>query len=121
MKNPVRAATCANRAEVGLGGTSEARYTRSTMMKNMTPDAAATLALDALAYLAGVPDAFDRFADLSGLDRNTVRARAQEPSFLVAVLDFMLTDEQLLVEFCGDASIDPQAVHMARHLLDRHE
>jgi hypothetical protein len=91
------------------------------MTKHMTPDAAAALALDALAYLAGVPDAFDRFADLSGLDRATVRERAQETSFLVAVLDFLLTDEQLLVDFCGDASIDPAAVHMARHVLDRHE
>jgi hypothetical protein len=121
LKNPVPASTCENRLGVELGGTREARYTGFTMIKRLTPDAAATLALDALAYLAGVPDAFDRFADLSGLDRNTVRERAQEPSFLVAVLDFLLTDERLLVEFCGDASIDPQAVHMARHLLDRHE
>ena len=91
------------------------------MIKMMTPDAAATLALDALTYLASVPDAFDRFADLSGLDRNTVRQRAQETAFLVAVLDFLLADEQLLVEFCGGASIDPPAIHMARHALDRHE
>ena len=87
----------------------------------MSPDTAATLALDGLAYLAGVPDAFDRFADLSGLDRNTVRERAADPHFLVAVLDFLLSDEQLLVEFCSNASVDPQAVHRARHLLDRHE
>jgi uncharacterized protein DUF3572 len=91
------------------------------MAKRMTEDGAATLALEALAYLAGVPDAFDRFADLSGLDRNTVRERAQEQAFLVAVLDFMLADERLLVEFCSNSSIDPQAVHMARHALDAHE
>ena len=91
------------------------------MAKRMTEDRAATLALEALAYLAGVPEAFDRFADLSGLDRNTVRERAQESGFLTAVLDFMLADEELLVGFCDVASIDPQAVHIARHMLDRHE
>ncbi|HWD25837.1 MAG TPA: DUF3572 family protein [Rhizomicrobium sp.] len=91
------------------------------MTKRLTPETAAALALNALAYTAGVPEAFDRFADLSGLDRNTVRARAQETSFLVAVLDFVLADEQLLVDFCTETSTDTQAVHMARHILDRHE
>ena len=77
------------------------------MTKRMTRDSAGTLALDALAYLATVPDAFGRFADLSGLDPSTAAARAAEPEFLTAVLDFLLTDEELLVEFCNAASIEP--------------
>jgi hypothetical protein len=84
---------------------------------SMTPDRAAVLALDALTFLAADPDAFGRFADQSGLDPNSVRARAQERDFLVSVLDFMLADEQFLAAFCDEGSGDPKAVHMARYVL----
>ncbi len=83
----------------------------------MSEDRAAALALDCLAFLATRPEAFERFADLSGLDRSTVSARASEPDFLVAVTDFLLTDEGLLVEFCETGSADARDVHIARHVL----
>ena len=84
---------------------------------HMSQDRAATLALDCLAFLAANPEAFGRFADLSGLDPSTVSARAAEPDFLVAVTDFLLADEGLLVEFCETGSTKASEVHMARHVL----
>ena len=84
---------------------------------HMSQDRAATLALDCLAFLAANPEAFGRFADLSGLDPSTVSARAAEPDFLVAVTDFLLADEGLLVEFCEIGSADARDIHMARHVL----
>ncbi len=80
-------------------------------------DRAATLALDALAFLAARQDAFQRFADLSGLDPASAHARAGETDFLVSVLDFLLTDEELLLAFCDDGLHDPKAIHIARHTL----
>ncbi|MBV8976311.1 MAG: DUF3572 family protein [Alphaproteobacteria bacterium] len=83
----------------------------------MTEDAAATLALDALAFVAASEGALDRLVAESGIDAADLRARAAEPEVLVAVLDFLLTSEALLVEFCDGGSGDVRAVHIARHVL----
>jgi Protein of unknown function (DUF3572) len=80
-------------------------------------DRATTLALEALAFLAADSDAFGRFANLTGLDPTSARARAGEPEFLASVLDFLLSDEALLLDFCADGSTDPHRVHLARHAL----
>jgi hypothetical protein len=86
-------------------------------LSRMTPDHAATLALEVLAFLADREDAFSRFADLSGLDPASAATRAGEPEFLASVLDFLLSDEELLVDFCHGGSIDPKTVHVARYAL----
>ena len=83
----------------------------------MTPDIAQTIALKALGFIANSEGALDRLMELSGLDRLTLRERAGEPEVLASLLDFLLMDEGLLVEFCQDESLDPKDIHMARHLL----
>jgi uncharacterized protein DUF3572 len=83
----------------------------------MTPDVAQTIALKALGFVANSEGALDRLMELSGLDRLTLRERAGEPEVLASLLDFLLMDEGLLVDFCRDESLDPKDVHMARHLL----
>jgi hypothetical protein len=87
------------------------------MALNPTPDQAATLALKGLAYLANSEGSLDRFLQMSGADRDTLRMRADEPEFLVSLLDFMLTNEELLIGFCEESSTDVRTVHMARHVL----
>ncbi|MEJ1969575.1 MAG: DUF3572 domain-containing protein [Rhizomicrobium sp.] len=87
------------------------------MALRMTPDRAQILALKALGFLANSEDALDRFTALSGLDRGTLRERAGEAEMLASVLDFLLSDEALLVDFCHGESCDPKAIHMARHVL----
>jgi hypothetical protein len=74
---------------------------------------AETLGLRALAFLAGTPEALDRFLTLSGTDGGDLRARAAEPETLAALLEFLLTDEALLTQFCDDEGIEPKAVHLA--------
>jgi hypothetical protein len=83
----------------------------------MTPDTAATLALKGLAFLVDSGPAMDRFIDLTGFAPASLRTRADEPEFLVSVLDFLLSNEEVLVRFCDDAEVDVRAVHMARHVL----
>lgn len=87
------------------------------MVLKPTPDQAATIALKALAYLADFEQELHRFLDLSGASAATLKARADEPEFLGAVLDFMLTHEELLVGFCDATSITARDVHMARYVL----
>ncbi|MEI9888165.1 MAG: DUF3572 domain-containing protein [Rhizomicrobium sp.] len=83
----------------------------------MTPDTAQTLALKALGFVAASDGALERLLELSGLDRDTLRRRAGETEMLASLLDFLLADEGLLVDFCHGEAIDPRAVHMARHVL----
>jgi hypothetical protein len=36
----------------------------------------------------------------------------------LAVLDFLLANEDLLLGFCESAAVEPEAVHLARHRLE---
>lgn len=84
----------------------------------MTPEYAEILALEALAWLAGEPDAIDRFLKLSGLDVAELRAAAGTRGMAAAVLDFLLADEKLLLRFCeaGDG-LPPGRILAARRAL----
>jgi hypothetical protein len=83
----------------------------------MRPEAAETLGLNALAFLAAAPEDFQRFLDLSGLDAASIRGRASEPAFLAAVLDFLLAQESLLTAFCDRVALEPREVHLAVRAL----
>jgi len=83
----------------------------------MTSDDAAIVALKALAYLANQPDALERFLALSGIGVAQMRQRASEPAFLAGVVEFLLTDETLLVAFCESESQDAKSLHLAAHSL----
>ncbi|MEZ5796332.1 MAG: DUF3572 domain-containing protein [Paracoccaceae bacterium] len=77
-------------------------------------ESAQTLALQALGWLAGQDEAFMAFLSVSGTDAAGIRARAAEPELLGAVLDFLLADEQLLMQFCAAAGLTPDAPLRAR-------
>jgi len=85
----------------------------------MTPEKAEILALEALSWLAGEPDSIQRFLDLSGISGAELRQAAAEPGTGLAVLDFLLGHEDMLVKFCESAGLDPRQVHAARHALGR--
>jgi hypothetical protein len=83
----------------------------------MTRDRAETLGLDALTYLAGDPERLDRFLLISGLDELSLRERASEPEVLRAVVEYLLTDDELVTGFCSENGLDPRDMHVASHLL----
>ena len=66
----------------------------------MDRNAAETLALEALAWLAGDEERLGAFLGASGLAPGELRARAQDPDFLVAVLDFLTADDDSVRAFC---------------------
>jgi len=78
---------------------------------------AETMALNALGFLADSPDKLERLMAQSGVDLATVRERAGERDFLAAVLDFLMANEDLLVDFCHTTGTAPKAVHLACHKL----
>jgi len=88
------------------------------MKDRITPERAEILALEALAWLAGQPDVIARFLAASGLDADDLRRAASDRGLLGAILDFLLENEPLLLDFCKDTSTSAKVVHLARHHLE---
>lgn len=70
-----------------------------------------------LSYLAAEPERIGRFLAITGLGPESVRAAARDTSFLPALLDYLLANEQDLVAFAEEMNLDPARVRMARDLL----
>lgn len=83
----------------------------------MTPDTAETLALKALEFLINSPDPLDSFMSASGINAGDLKDRLGEPAVLAEVLDFMLRNEPLLIEFCENSSARARELHLAHHVL----
>jgi hypothetical protein len=83
----------------------------------MTPENAEILALEGLGWLAGEEDGIQRFLDQSGIDAASLRDAAGSPETGVAILDFLLGQEDLLLRFCENASVSPKELHLARFRL----
>jgi Protein of unknown function (DUF3572) len=83
----------------------------------MNTEMAEILALQGLGWLAGDEDGLERFLSLSGLDEGSLRAHAGTPDMNIAVLDFLLGHEDLLLRFCESAAVSPRQLHLARHRL----
>ena len=87
------------------------------MALSMNPAAAEIVGLKALAHLVNDSEAMERFLHLSGLDPAELRARAEDPSLLGAVLAYFLTDDALLTRFCEIESCATQDIHSAQRQL----
>lgn len=74
---------------------------------------AETIGLKALSFLAAEPEALGRFLTTSGADPSTLRDEAESSHVLAAVLDFLLREEPLLMQFCESESLEPRVVHLA--------
>ncbi|MDP6350935.1 MAG: DUF3572 domain-containing protein [Alphaproteobacteria bacterium] len=83
----------------------------------MSPEAAQTIALQALGYIAADQPLLDRLLAQSGLDSAAMSAQAANPEFLGGVLDYLLADEALLVGFCQSHDLEPDLPGRARARL----
>ena len=80
-------------------------------------EAAETLAIQALAFIAGEPERLEGFLGATGLTVDRLRESASAPDFLAGVLEHMLADESLLLAFADSAAIDPAEIARARRAL----
>jgi len=71
----------------------------------MSPDDAETVGLQALAWLLGQEELLPVFLGATGAAADDLRARAADPEFLGAVLDFLLMDDAWVMGFCGDSGL----------------
>ena len=84
----------------------------------ITTESAEILALEALGWLAADEDAMARFLSLSGSNLASLRQAAGSRDVARAILDFLLSNEALLLRFCEATSMDPKSVPMARIRLE---
>ena len=78
---------------------------------------AETLAVRALAWMAGDRALIGCFLATSGAGPDGLRARSADPEFLGFVLDFLLADETALLAFAGAEGVRPERVACARAAL----
>ena len=80
-------------------------------------ESAETLALQALGWLLSRDDLVPQFMAATGASPDDLRALAADAGFLGAVLDFLLTDDQMVQAFAGDAGLAPDLPMRARAAL----
>jgi hypothetical protein len=83
----------------------------------MDTENAEILALRGLGWLATEAAGLKRFLNLSGLDAASLRANTGTRDMNVAILDFLLGHEDLLLGFCESAAVSPKDLHAARFRL----
>jgi hypothetical protein len=75
------------------------------------------VAISALSYITADAEKLGGFLAETGLGPQNLRKAAEEPDFLAAVLDFVLRDDRLTVEFAKTQDLKPETVAAARDAL----
>ncbi|MCJ8508377.1 DUF3572 domain-containing protein [Rhizobium lemnae] len=86
---------------------------RSEFVNSPKPDETAAAVLQ---WLANEPDMLGRFLALSGVQPMQLRSALNDPGFLAGLLDFVISHEPTLLEFCKVSEWKPEDVVAAwRH------
>lgn len=83
----------------------------------VSADAAETLALRAIAFVAAEADLLGAFLAQSGADPSELGARLADRAFLAGVLDFVLSDDAVARAFSQSEALPPGAILAARGAL----
>lgn len=83
----------------------------------MTQDAAETVALQGLGWIAGQEDLMGVFLGSTGVSESDLKTQVAEPEFLAAVLDFLLMDDAWVQGAAEAASLPPERLMEARAAL----
>ena len=83
----------------------------------MQTEQAETIALQALSFLAKNEELLAQFLINTGLTPQELQKRVREPELLGGVLDAILGNDMVLLEFCTAASLSPDTLILARRAL----
>lgn len=89
----------------------------ATKIRTMNAELATRIAISGLGYIANDEDKMGRFLALTGLTVDDLRGAAQQPGFLVGVLDFFMGFEPTLLKFAEASNFKPQEIVQARQFL----
>lgn len=88
---------------------------KNTILNNVEAEG---LAIEVLVFLSGDEKRFHAYLNVTGLDPQTIREAAGDSNFLTSVLDYLMQDESLLLQFCELQAISPTAIPSAHSQLD---
>ena len=80
----------------------------------MNKDEAETVALSAFAFITSDEERMSRFLAVSGLQPDTIRSAASQPGFFAGILDYVASDEPLLLALSKELNTKPEHI-MAAH------
>jgi hypothetical protein len=83
----------------------------------MRTEAAEGVAVAVLTAIAAEPEKLGRFVAITGLQPELVRDAAADPTFLAGVLDYVMTDDALLVDCATAIGEPPEFISRAHHVL----
>ncbi|MCK4861078.1 MAG: DUF3572 domain-containing protein [Rhodobacteraceae bacterium] len=83
----------------------------------MNRENAERVGIQVLGWLAGHDDMLTQFLGMTGIAADDLRSRASEPEFLGFVLDFLLSDDAMVMAFCEDAHMATETPMLARGAL----
>ncbi|KEO60907.1 DUF3572 domain-containing protein [Thioclava indica] len=85
----------------------------------MRQETAHVLAIRALAWLVSQESLIDGFLAHTGASQDDLRAQAGDPDFLCGVLDYILLNDQWVLDCAADLEVIPEDVPGARMVLGR--
>lgn len=83
----------------------------------LSTDDADTLALQGLTFIASESQRLARFLSLTGLSPSDLKNWGTQPTMALAVLEYLMSDESLLLVFAAEQGIPPQSVATALERL----
>ena len=84
----------------------------------LAPEAVESLAIEALTLIAADPALTSNFMTLSGFEAGSLRMAAQRPHFLAGVLDYVMTDERLILDLSAATGYRPETIAAACRSLE---
>ena len=83
----------------------------------MTDDVAEAVALQAIAYLMANEDLMAGFLAASGCAAEELKGRLKDRGFLVGALDYLLSDDSVVIAFARHNDVAPETPLHARDWL----
>jgi hypothetical protein len=90
------------------------------MRKSPAPystEAARDVAIRALTFLTGDASILSRFLDVTGWTPETLASPGSRAAILAATLDYLMSEEDLLLTFSANCGLDPSEVALANRAL----
>lgn len=83
----------------------------------MNPQAAQIIAIQALGWLVGNDELLPVFTGSTGTSAEDLKTGIENPWLLTSVLDFILMEDQWVLEFCDVVGFDPHKLKSVRYAL----
>ena len=90
-------------------------------LRKITPEAAENVAVAAFSAIMGDEERMSRFMAMSGLQPETIREAATSPGFFAGILDYVVSDEPLLVALATEMNVKPERLMEAHIALSPSE